>query len=500
MLLGIGALLLSQAFDSPVRIQALGGNLPINSGADDPLDISSHNSPSIARDPTEPANLAVADRIDSPVFSCALHISSDGGATWTQTPIPAPSDPKAKCFAPDVAFSSDGTLYYSFVTLKGLGNVPDVFWVASSEDGGRTLSAPKRISGPLAFQTRLLSDPRVPDRLFAVWLQAEATATLAFPETGYPIVFTRSDDGGDSWSEPVEISGSERLRVVAPVPAIREDGTLFVTYLDLGDDALDYAGGHGGRGGPPYPGSWSLVLTRSRDGGATWSQTEVDNAVVPTARFVVFLPPQPSIAVGPEDVYITFHDGRLGDPDVWLWRSEDDGSSWEEPLRVNDTGSGDGITQNLPRASLAPDGRLDIIYYDRRGDPDDVRNEVWMQSSLDGGKTFSEGVRLSDESFDSRIGPGVELGMPDLGSRLALLSTEDRALAAWTDTRAGSVASLKQDIVRSVVAFAYPFRLPSWVEWMLSFVGGALVLLGLVVVVAAGRKTSPGAAGERLPA
>lgn len=472
-------MLLSVAFDSPVRSEVVGGNLPINPGARDQLDISAHNSPSIVRDPTSDAGLAVAGRIDSPVFSCALHVSLDGGATWTQTPVPAPDGDQAKCFAPDVAFSPDGTLYYLFVTLEGRGNVPDALWISSSEDGGRTLSSPRQVSGPLSFQARLVADRRVPDRLYAVWLQAEATATLAFPESGYPIVLSLSEDGGRSWTEPTQVSSDERDRVVAPVPAVDEDGTLFVSYLDLEEDRLDYEGGHQGQGGPPYPGPWSLVLARSDDEGDSWTETVVDDGLVPTERFVVFLPPGPSLAVGDDKTYIAFHDARLGDPDIWLWRSVDGGASWEEAVRVNDTAREDRITQSLPRIALAPDGRLDIIYYDRRGDPDDLRNDVRMQTSLDEGRTFSGSIRLTDESFDSRIGFGVDRGMPDLGSRLALLSAEERALAVWTDTRAGSVASLKQDLVRTVVAFSYPVRLPPWLEKGLGLGGSALAAFGL---------------------
>ena len=41
--------------------------------------------------------------------------------------------------------------------------------------------------------------------------------------------------------------------------------------------------------------------------------------------------------------------------------------------------------------------------------------------------------------------------MPDLGSRLALSSDDGRALALWTDARAGTVASNKQDLAGAVV-------------------------------------------------
>jgi hypothetical protein len=77
-----------------------------------------------------------------------------------------------------------------------------------------------------------------------------------------------------------------------------------------------------------------------------------------------------------------------------------------------------------------------------------------LQSSTDGARSFSSRVRLTDRSFDSRIGFGAERGMPDLGSRLGLLSDRRRALALWTDTRAGTQASNKQDLARAVVVMS----------------------------------------------
>lgn len=66
------------------------GNAPINAGARDPTDISAHNSPTIARNPTNDANLAVANRIDSPRFSCALNVSYDDGGHLVADSDPDP--------------------------------------------------------------------------------------------------------------------------------------------------------------------------------------------------------------------------------------------------------------------------------------------------------------------------------------------------------------------------------------------------------------------------
>lgn len=483
VLLGGGAALLPEAYEEPLTSRPLGKVVPVNAGAADAADISSNNSPTLARNPLDRRMLAIANRIDSPRYSCALHTSSDGGASWTQKPLPAPRGER-ECYAPDVAFDADGTLYMSFVTLRGAGHVPNAAWLVTSEDGGRTLSTPRRVLGRLVFQVRLATDSATAGRVYLTWLQGSEVGIYRFSDRGATIRTMRSDDGGGSWSEPVAVSGLERERVLAPSTAIGPRGEVYVLYLDLLDDRLDYEGAHDGRGGTPYPGPWQLVLSRSRDRGATWEESVVEHRLVPIERLIAFIPPFPSLAVDPRDgrLYAAFHDRRLGDPDVWLWTLAPGSTSWSAPRRVNDTARGDDTSQYLPRLAVAPGGRLDVVYYDRRQDRENVRNEVSLQSSADGGKSFTRRLALSGRSFDSQVGFGVERDLPDLGSRLGLLSDDARSLAVWPDTRAGTRVSLKQDLGRRVVAFSGPEELASGTRIVLRAGGIALLVAGFAVL------------------
>ena len=494
VLLGIGTILISTAYDSPRESKVLGRNLPVNEGARIAADISANNSPSLVRNPVDGANLAEANRIDSPRFSCSLNVSFDGGGRWTQTPIPAPRGEEPKCYAPDVAFAADGTLYLSFVTLKGRANSPNAVWVVRSSDGGKTLSQPVRTPlGKRAFQVRLTADPAEPKRLYLTWLAASDLGLYKFTEPGNPIRAIRSEDGGANWTAASTVNSASRSRVVAPFPALGPRGELYVLYLDLGGDVLDYQGAHRGRGGPPYIGRWQLVLARSSDRGATWRESVVEDEVTPTERFIVFTPPFPSLAVDRDSgrVYAGFHDGRSGDADVRVWSLPAGGTSWEGPTRVNDTRERDGTSQYLPQLAVAPNGRLDVLYYDRRADRTNVLNEVSLQSSFDEGKSFERRIRLSDRAFSSRVGDGTGRGLPDLGSRLGLISTDSRAFAVWADTRAGTRKTLKQDIARGLVAFNDPPRLSGLAESLLRYGGIALILTGLSVALALGSGMRP---------
>ena len=482
VLAGAAALAVAALAETDPVPEVPAGDGPVNEGAASQGDIRANNSPTIARNPRMPDNVVVVNRVDGPRYSCGVHVSRDGGSRWSGVRVEIPAGEEPKCYAPDVAFTPDGRLHMTYVTLRGTGNVPNAGWYVRSTDGGRTFSRPRKVLGPLSFQVRLVADRTNPRLLYLAYLRADSdVGVLKFTAPGNPILVTRSRDGGATWDQPVRVNAAGRSRAVAPSPAVGPRGELYVLYLDLVDDRLDYEGVHQGRGGKPYPGTWKLVLSRSLDRGSSWAESVVEDRLVPSERFVAFLPPAPSLAVDQTDgrVYAGFHDGRQGKPDVLVWSRAADQAAWEGPVRVNDTPERDGTSQYLPKLDVAPNGRLDVVYYDRRSDPKDVRNEVSMQSSYDHGESFRASITLSGEAFDSRVGYGNERELPDLGSRLGLVSGDSSAVAVWSDTRNGTIDSNKQDIGRAQVNF----EAPAWrsaARYVLLVVGILLVLGGLV--------------------
>jgi hypothetical protein len=88
-----------------------------------------------------------------------------------------------------------------------------------------------------------------------------------------------------------------------------------------------------------------------------------------------------------------------------------------------------------------------VVFLDRRRDPrHNVMTDAFVASSNDQARSFTN-LRLSSRSFDSRVGPSTGDASPaDFGSRLGLVSTDARALAAWTDSRRGTQDTGRQDI------------------------------------------------------
>ena len=445
--------------------------------------IDAINSPSIVRNPKNSDHLALTYRVDRPNYSAVLQHSEDGGKTWADSELPLPNGTnicsatiasKPCPFAPDVAYDDDGTLYVTYVNLVGNGNGPENLWISTSTDNGRTLGPPVRIAGGVGeiFQSRMAI---APDKtIHIVWLQGGETGNLSLLGKN-PIVAVKSTDGGKTWTQPVPISDTGRDRVAVASPAIDSRGNVTVVYQDFKGDRRDFENLEG----PVFEDPFALVMTRSIDGGETWSRgIEFESGIIPTRRFLVYLPPFPGVAVTPSGtIYATWFDGRNGDEDVYIKKSSDGGATWSAPIRVNDNPMRDGTSQYLPRVAVAGDGRVDVLFYDRRNDGRNVMTDVYLASSGDGGANFTN-RRVSSDAFDSRVGPIVsELHGADFGTRLGLDSWGNRTVAAWTDTREGSEADGAQDIGTSAITFKedVPF-LGQWPVILVLFIVGAAAL------------------------
>jgi hypothetical protein len=219
---------------------------------------------------------------------------------------------------------------------------------------------------------------------------------------------------------------------------------------------------------------------------------QLEDGVLPDQRFLVYTPEFPSIAAGPGDtLYVAWSDARNGDEDVFLRRSVDGGATWSAATRVNDNPKGDGTSQYLPQVAIAPDGRVDVLFLDRRRDrKHNILMDATLATSNDGGRSF-QNTRLSSQSFDSQVGSSAGPQFPvDFGSRLALASTNGQSLAAWTDTRLGSLATGRQDIFAATYEVSSP---PSGLARVPVIL--ALALLALVFAVLAAIR--PGLATPR---
>jgi hypothetical protein len=199
---------------------------------------------------------------------------------------------------------------------------------------------------------------------------------------------------------------------------------------------------------------------------------------------LIFTMPPPSlVADGHNVLCAAWTDARHGDPDALLRCSAKGGRRWGPLRRLNDDALGNGRTQYLPRISVSPGGRLDAVFFDRRDDPENLLNHLYYAYSTDGARSFTRNVRLTQDATDSQIGQQYvnvsATGQFEFGARLALLSRDGDAVAAWPDTRNSRRGTTEQDLFAVEVSLSSDSHQPV----IARIAGAALVLAGVAVLV-----------------
>lgn len=172
------------------------------------------------------------------------------------------------------------------------------------------------------------------------------------------------------------------------------------------------------------------MLSTSTDGGQTWNTA-------------VSMPPDydnasPRMAVS-EDGVIHIVYGRNPNPDisgggeVYHQASTDGGKTWSESKKLSDERDADMRGQYFPNISVAPSGRVDAVWWDTRDDPGIRANDLYYTYSEDNGRTWSANRRITDRSVDRRL--GVWGANYDINSPPSVGSTDAFAIFGWDDTR-----------------------------------------------------------------
>ncbi|MBX3716920.1 MAG: exo-alpha-sialidase [Burkholderiales bacterium] len=232
---------------------------------------------------------AVWDRLQSGAGGPAtLARTTDGGASWE--PARAIFDPGAtsQTIGNVIVVPSPGTLVNVALRLDGIsGPGPRTGSVIAirSEDRGATWSAPVRIADHLAVGARD-PDTGAGIRDGAIIPAAAAgpggTVHVAWQDSRFSagahdaILYSRSADGGRTWSAPVRVNGEPTVAAFTPAVHVLAGGTVGITYYDLRDNTPDLA---------TLPtGYW---LARSADGVA-WAESRLagpfDLATAPNAN------------------------------------------------------------------------------------------------------------------------------------------------------------------------------------------------------------------------
>ncbi|MDQ4097028.1 MAG: glycoside hydrolase [Actinomycetota bacterium] len=429
-----------------------------------------YSSPDLAVDPRNP-RIVVASFADLRSRHCGLLRSTDAGMTWKRLDA-APSTPGYPfCLIPDdsniqahVAFGRTGTLYYA---LSG--------W--NTQDGGSAAGTVSVLLGRSddlgdSWQPVLVDDARgkqeaeregvrpltdlVVDRasgkedvVYVTWVKQFPGATGANAKPIQAMVGV-SRDGGKTFAPPIRLSEGaftpevlSRARTSAGSPGVATDGYIPTNFggdrptVTVDANGTAYAAWFSvttSNVNPrPAPGHF---LSTSTDQGRTWAAAQIAPFDTTNGRGRLKMAWTPK-GGSQGSLNLAVEGNRFPDTmdyaEVFRRRSTDGGKTWtdREPLSSDQPGNGRG--KYHPNVAVAPNGRVDVVWWDTRDDPGIRGNDVYYVFSDDGGATWSKNFRITDRTVDRRI--GVWVFNFDMSTVPSVASADSYALFGWDDTR-----------------------------------------------------------------
>ena len=333
-----------------------------------------------------------------------LAASADAGRTWTRTAIPISGCAKAgsgptRVSDPWVSIGPDGIAYLIAIA------VGDGVRMITSIDGARTWTHIVRIPvgarRTFADKPTITAHPTTPGVAYAVWNEDDRTESR--PRDA---ILSTTRDGGGTWTTPRLILEGDPDGGGAVGDQILVDpraGTLYHIYtweplrdgkaqtahvgLQVSsDDGISWSASHLihridlVEGGTKTPGG-----QRIRSGAGV-----IDGGIDPRNG----------------TLYLVWEDARFERPPtgaIALSRSDDGGQTWTEPQRISPPAAEAAFT---PMAQVDQGGRIGVSFYAIREGTTSAPTDVWFLRSDDDGKTF--GSRIVDGPFELARAPHAD--------------------------------------------------------------------------------------------
>ncbi|PKP04010.1 MAG: hypothetical protein CVU14_00960 [Bacteroidetes bacterium HGW-Bacteroidetes-9] len=389
----------------------------INSNGENILNDAA-NEPSMAIDPLNTGRIAIGwrqfDNVGNNFRQAGYSYTNDGGESWT---FPGVINPGVFRSDPVLEADNQGVFYYNSLTSSG-GNY--FCRVYKSDDGGASWDLGTSAQG---------GDKQ--------WMEIDKTGGLgeghiysfwtSYYSICYPGHFTRSTDGGDYYEECISVDGNPYWGTMAVGP----DGELYIAGAGFDDGIVVVRSDNAND--PDAFVAWEYYTQVDMDGAMMAGPDVNPGGLLGQASIAVNHAPGSGLG----DVYVLASVARLtnGDPgDVMFAKSTDGGLSFGAPIRINDDFSNSN-TQWFGTMSVAPNGRIDVVWLDTRDAPtfSPLYSALYYSYSLDQGETWSDNELLS-ESFDPHLGwPNQE----KMGDYFDLISDNDNAHLAWSNTLNG---------------------------------------------------------------
>src|SRR2546422_1363486 len=298
-----------------------------------------------------------------------------------------------------IAAGTDGVAYLAFAGWSGSTGGDDIYFTKSS-DGGRTWSTPLRVNDDIGnvaqAQPRVALDPA--NNIYIAWTDTRGGTN--------DIYFSKSINGGASFSANVRVNDVTTNSQSEPSLALDlvNPHLVHVVWTDTRTPIM----------GP------DIYYANSTNGGLSFNPSVRLNDDVGGAEQST-----PAIAVAPNrNAYVVWRDPR-GSPEVYYTRSLDLGATWSLNTYVN--GDAGNVDQRTPTIAIDAAGTVYVAWADYRnqnGAPDIF--EAWLAR---GSGTFSAKVQVND---DRGLAPQINPSISANAGKIQL---------AWADYRTGGSTS-----------------------------------------------------------
>jgi hypothetical protein len=397
---------------------------------------------------------------------CAIGRSTDGGLTWIDKLNDVIFGGNSQQTDPAMTVDRQGNFYGCY--MDG-GEEHSALVVIKSTDKGQNWTGPYVVYIWQGSNYSNLADKEfiACDRtngphdgnIYVVWTQF-------YIETDSSVVgFIRSTDGGLTFDDSCNISyfrsdiddGSHFVGSDLFVqPIVGSDGAVYAFYSGY-DGQMDECDS-----------TSSLYMSKSTDGGLSWPvfrekiyDYDGIRCQVVDGNIDVFCCPagDADITGGTYDgnIYISsmdfVEDGPYKHGEIFLLRTTDGGTTWQDRVRINDDPLGYDVDQFHPWLTVNQDGVIAVIFYDQRMDPSHYMFDVFAAYSFDGGETFTTNHRVTNVSSNPYY-----LGKAGtIAEYIGVTAFDDKITAVWTDLR-----NENQDVFAAT--FSMPFLEPRLLE------------------------------------
>ena len=368
---------------------------------------------SIAKNPANPLQLfASCNTSGAGIFAAR---STDGGDTWV---YPDATDKTiadgdagqgaAACCDPTLAWDSFGNLYVTYLAALVSGSSPSIETLLST-DGGQTFTTIGSFTGGGMDQPTVVAQNTTaagaPVAVWIVWnqsgsMRARGAAATALGTVGaFNALQTIPGGNGCSFGDV----------------AIAPSGVVVQTCQT----------NTGANTGPA-----NIRINIDADGLGAGNFGAAITATATNVSGFDFIPPQNARSVDAEAglaydrnplsprfgrLYLVYTDevvDESNDTDIMLRFSDNDGSTWSAPIRVNDDPAVPVRSQFLPRISTNPlSGNIAVCWHDARNSATNTAMRVFCSVATPTPATpgFIANVAVSDAASTSN-GAGVEFG------------------------------------------------------------------------------------------